>query len=93
MKLGEWQSALRTAQKGTVMSFLLYLCGNYDIKSSGTCWRYFTLLHLQQYTRRRVGQYWEINDTNEVLKVFHFPRSFERISPLIPLSSSTRATT
>ncbi|KAH9010337.1 hypothetical protein EDB84DRAFT_1654857 [Lactarius hengduanensis] len=40
MKLGH--SALRTAQKGTsVMSFLLYLCGNHDIKSSGTCWQYF----------------------------------------------------
>ncbi|KAF8921966.1 hypothetical protein CPB85DRAFT_1265304 [Mucidula mucida] len=50
MELGEWDAALRTAQKGTAMDFLVHLCETCNIKSSGTCWQYFRQWKQRQFT-------------------------------------------
>jgi hypothetical protein len=39
MKFGDWESMLKTAQKGMAMEFLVHLCEKYEIKSEGTVWQ------------------------------------------------------
>ncbi|KAH8119865.1 hypothetical protein DFH11DRAFT_1721770 [Phellopilus nigrolimitatus] len=72
MDLGEetggWEGALRTAQKGTAMDFLVHLCEKCDIKSSGTCWQYFR--QWKQLYNLTVGRHMDTNDSNEVHKFF-----------------------
>ncbi|KAH8994622.1 hypothetical protein EDB92DRAFT_296572 [Lactarius akahatsu] len=90
MKLGEWQSALRTAQKGTAMSFLLYLCENYDIKSSGTCWQYFR--RWKQLYAKTVGQYMDINERLKVYKSHLIPKFHVKSPTLRTKRLATQAT-
>ncbi|KAF8652382.1 hypothetical protein AX16_004410, partial [Volvariella volvacea WC 439] len=64
MKLGDWETVLRTATKGTAISFLTHLCEEYNIRSEATGWQYFR--QLKQLYAMRVGRPMDYNDCSDV---------------------------
>ncbi|KAJ6619252.1 hypothetical protein B0H10DRAFT_1183280 [Mycena sp. CBHHK59/15] len=68
MQLGDWESILQTAGKGTAMSFLIHMCRTCDITSEGTSWEYFR--QWKQLYSLATGQRMDTNDSADVL-AFH----------------------
>ena len=67
MKVGDWEAILKDLQRETTMDFLLFVCGNYKVKSWGTSHVY--IRQFQQLYTTVTGRFMDRNDAREVYKV------------------------